>query len=67
MIFRRGTLYLSAFYTWVRTPHRFPLWQLDGLLDLFTKWRDKPTHFAVVGKMVDLDTVEWQGVCGTML
>jgi hypothetical protein len=59
MIFKKDGLYLSAFYTWVRIPHRFPVWQVGSLFEMFMGWRDKPTHFAEVRNTVDLDTVQW--------
>lgn len=60
MIFKRGTQYLSGRYTWCNIPHIFNVWQFGDLLDLFGKWKDRPTEVAqVVGHCIDLDAVEW--------
>lgn len=62
MIFKRGNTYLGINYHWGIIPHRFLKLQAKALADLFSLWRDPPTHYAMGGKSIDLDTVEWMAI-----
>ena len=61
-IFKRNRKYLSFRYEWRNIPDMFETWRGMALGVLFTKWRDKPTAYAIVNGDCDLDAVEWKPI-----